>query len=226
MQPASVVINEAARLLLDKGNDKWPRSHLAHAIAFTLREIVGLRPYALSELDTMKLAAGYEQQVPADVVRWLGGVRNMGSDGATPGRTIVDGNWKTLKAFDPDLYGRRPGSEVREVYWDESTPRVFYTYPPVTSQTDVHIQFQGAKAPPDGSTIEQDETTVLPISEDYAATLLDGVMAYALSEQFGPVNERSPNEAQAYANRFYQGLQRDYQVKGRFEPNENQRRSR
>jgi len=215
---AYVAIDEAARLLSDVGNDKWPRNHLAHAVAFVLREIAGLRPYSLAELDTMELDSGYEHAVPDDVLRWLGAVRNMGSDGSTPGRTIVSGDWHTLKAFDPDLYGRKPGSEVREVYWDESKPRVFYTYPPVTS--GVHIQFQAAKAPPTGDTIAADDTTDMPITADYLPALVDGVMAYALGEQIGRASQRSAQESAVYTERFYQALNVDRRVKRIIEPHE------
>lgn len=208
---AKPIIDTAARQLSDTGNTRWGRDALAAYVSWTLAEMAGLYPDSVAELDTMQLADGAEQDVPDDVIRWLGAVRNMGSDGATPGRTVRNADLATAEEFDPDWMQRATKNVVKECYFADSAPRKFYTYPPVTTSSgNVHLQFKAAKVPPDGSTINNDESTELPVSEDYFNVVLNGVLAYAYGEDTGTGDAQL---ADRYAKAFYQALGVDRKAK-------------
>ncbi|WP_070988473.1 DUF6682 family protein [Halofilum ochraceum] len=213
---AKPIIDTAARQLSDTGNTRWGRDALADYLSWTLAEMAGLYPDSVAELDTMKLTSGAEQDMPADVIRWMGGVRNMGSDGSTPGRAVHNGDLATQEAFDPDWITRRPKKEVRDVFFTLSAPRKFYVAPPIsTANSDVHLQYKAAKQPPDGEAIAADETAELPVTDDYFNVVLNGVLAYAYGEDTGYADLQL---ADRYAQSFYQALGIDRKAKRRTVP--------
>ena len=213
---AKPIIDTAARQLSDTGNTRWSREALADYLSWVIAEMAGLLPDSVAELDTMKLVDGAEQDMPADVIRWMGGVRNMGSDGATPGRAVHNGDLATQEAFDPDWINRKPKNVVRDVFFTLSAPRKFYVAPPVTTASgDVHLQFKAARQPPDGETINADEATELPVTDDYFNVVLNGVLAYALGEDTGDADAQL---ADRYAQSFYQALGIDRKAKQRTVP--------
>lgn len=203
---ADQVIDQAGRRLNDYVNVSWTRAHLAHALAFVLREMQRLQPSIFSRTDTMQLAQGYEQAVPSDVDQFLGGIRNMGSNGSTPGRAIRNADKETAEAVLPNISGATPGSVVRDIYWSAREPRTFWVYPPVPASPDVYIQYRAAKTPPTGSNIAGNESQQLTPTDQYMSVVIDGVVAHALSRQV--VDPSNPQQADPsfYWQQFYGAL--------------------
>jgi len=212
---AKPIFDLAARQLADTSGTRWPQSTLAAYLSWTLAEMAGLLPDSVAELDKVALVDGAEQDVPADVIRWIGAVRNMGG-GTSPGAAVRNADLELVEALDPNWFNRSPANVVRDCYFSLATPRKFYVYPPVTTtQGAVYLQFKAAKVPPDGATLDSTPTTELPVTDDYFAIVLNGVLAFAYAED---TSQTSSEMANHYAKAFYQGLGQDKQAKARAQP--------
>lgn len=106
-------------------------------------------PSAATRTDAIKLVAGTKQSidllavasvVPGDGtsltaplygIQLLDVIRNMGSDGATPGKTITKMNRRGLDDFDEDWH-TKTGAYVVNFSVDERWPTGFYVVPAVT----------------------------------------------------------------------------------------------
>lgn len=116
---------------------------------------------ACSRVDSVKLVAGTKQSIasvaPADVkpatlaapllgTSLLDVVRNMGADGATPGRAVRLAEREALDAADP-LWHTRTAAAVRTYSYDPATPGVFYVSPGVPTGTAVWLEIAWTTQP-------------------------------------------------------------------------------
>lgn len=136
---------------------RWPEIELVVYANYAQRAIAKYLPQAGSRVDAIKLLPGTKQDLtrvlaanilpgdgstPADVhgIALLDLVRNMGANGATPGRVVRLIDRYTKDTNDP-LWHTKTGAEIREYVHDKQTPRIFYAVPGVPSAgPDVWIE--------------------------------------------------------------------------------------
>jgi len=95
---AKAILDKAEVLLLDPTNVRWPRNQLLDYLNDGQREVVIYRPDASMEDRVVALVdASTRQTLPANGLRLLDVVRNMGTDGATPGAPLLTGKFLTRK---------------------------------------------------------------------------------------------------------------------------------
>jgi hypothetical protein len=120
-----------------------------------------------------------------------GPLRNMGQNGASPGRAVrvVDG--KTLDAVDPYWHSPAKASAVvRSIVFDPLMPRHFWTEPAVHATTAVWLEIPYSAQPdriPDPSVsvsylASGTNTTRIPLPDDCLQWLVDYVVARSLYE--------------------------------------------
>lgn len=113
-------------------------------------------PMAGSRCDAIKLRTGTKQDltnvlaaaiIPGDGstsadafgIQLLDIIRNMGADGATPGRVVRIVDVETKDSNDPDWH-TKTGAVVREFVFDKTLPKVFYVVPGVPAATNVWVE--------------------------------------------------------------------------------------
>lgn len=143
------------------------------------QQVVLARPDAYSVIRPFECAAGSEQAIPDDAYRFLGGVQNLGADGATPGRAIANTDMGAKDAYDPNwrvTVGTKP--EVRECVFDALLPRTFWVAPAVPANPTVQIGIRLSLVPPALKTTD-DALVVPPL---YAMALVAFTLGLAYGE--------------------------------------------
>lgn len=127
--------------------ERWPCAEMIRWLNDGQRAIAKYLPSAGSRVDALRLAPGTKQSieaiasgaiVPGDgsapvAVRGnmlMSVSRNMGTDGATPGRAIRLVDRDMLDTLTPDWH-TTAGSPPAEYVFDPRLPKVFYVNPPV-----------------------------------------------------------------------------------------------
>lgn len=175
--------------LLQDDYTRWPLPVLVDFLNDAHTAIARFMPSAHSRIDTIKLAAGARQSIesvdPADLIAGNGQapsdplrgiqllrvVRNMGSDGATPGRPIRPVDQKALDC-DPKAYSR-VGDAVSTYTYDPTTPYYFSVTPAAPGKwVEVAWVAQPPKVPQDG-------TGTIQVADEYLDDLVNYTVARA-----------------------------------------------
>jgi len=164
-------------LLQDLTNIRWTQDELLRWLNDGQREIVLHKPEANTANAAMALASGTKQSLPTLGVRLIDVVRNMGSNGITPGRAIRLVQREVLDAQMPDWHSATPSTTVKHFAFDERNPRNFYVYPPVPTGVTVYVEAIYSASPTDctvGGNFNLDDV--------YSNAILDYVLYRAYSK--------------------------------------------
>jgi hypothetical protein len=228
-------LRRASKLLGDISPQfqRHPEQELVDFLNDAALAIVKFLPSSASRVDAIKLKPGTRQSIetiaaidckpgdgstPAAPVLGMtvlgGAMRNMGADGATPGRVIRITDRKILDAQDPDWHlAARAGTVVKSMMFDPLTPRYFYVTPPVHASTAVWIELpynaQPVKVPNTGTPgseaylADGGSTVVIPISDEYIDDLTNYVVARANMKE---TEWADANKATYFAGLFLNSL--------------------
>lgn len=196
------------------------------------RAIAKYVPTACARLDAIKLAQGTRQQIdkilaanivqldgttpsqPVYGTQLLDVVRNMGSDGLTPGPGIRKIDRDTLDALNPTWHSTT-GAPVRGIVFNPATPRVFYVSPGVPASPAVWVEVAYAAKPipiPDGGAPGSEiygnaggsgSTTTIQLDDVFADDLINYTVAW-LSYQDS--KNADPRKAERYGQMFMASL--------------------
>lgn len=181
---ASDVLDRVSETLQDKGRVTYEESDLIGWLNDANRALVLVRPDASSTTTSMQLAAGTRQTLDADEAL-IRVVRNMGTDGNTPGKAVRLGSIDTIDAFNPDWHTATPATAIREYMFDAVRPDEFWVSPPVHATTAVYAQVV-KRVPP---AVIAATTDALPVADIYAPALIEWVCYRAFSRD----SEQTPN---------------------------------
>jgi len=131
---ASDIINRAIAIYNDTGYDRISNLTTSYPNWFqfiddALLQIILVRPDAYNTTTTMLLSSGTKQTLPTAAVRLLDITRNMGTDGATPGKPILPVSKKILNLAIQTWHTETAQAEVDNFYYDTENPTIFYVYP-------------------------------------------------------------------------------------------------
>lgn len=136
---------------------RWTSGELARWWNDAQRAVAKYLPSAFARVDAIKLVTGPKQSIAslaaASIIPGDGSssvdrkgmriiaapFRNMGTNGATPGRTIRVVDRETMDACDPN-WQQVTGTKVTEIVLDPMLQRDFWVYPGVPSNRDVWIE--------------------------------------------------------------------------------------
>ena len=144
MIPVQDIIDRVADLLLDtdRGVDeaRWIDAELLRWVNDSRMAILTRRPAACAKIANFTLVAGTHQAIPADGVQLLDVIRNMGTGGATPGRSIRRTDRQNIDDYDQYWHMATPSAEISQFTYDDRMPKNFFVLPPAVAGT----QIQGA----------------------------------------------------------------------------------
>ena len=148
---AQSIIRRAVETLQDPTSVRWPISELVRYLNDGQREVVLYRPDSMVMSTSRSLTTGTRQTLPngsklIEVVRNTGGTK----------RAIRMVNREILDAQTPGWHAIAGADDVLHFMYDPRDPRVFYVYPPATTNTKLDIVYAAYPTdiaePADGAT--------------------------------------------------------------------------
>ncbi len=174
---ASEVINKVQIVLQDTTGVRWPDStELLGWLNDGQREVLIYKPNAYVRNESITLAAGTKQSLPAAAIQLIDVPRNMGADGATPGRSIRIVMREILDAQNPDWHAMAPVAVTKHYTYSPFDPKHFYVYPPANGATKVEVIYAATpdNVPSLGASITLDDI--------YQNVLVDYILYRAYSK--------------------------------------------
>lgn len=190
---ASAILADASEILQDPSNIRWTVPKLLSWLNAGQREIVLLRPNANAVNAVIELVAGTKQSLPADGVLFLDVLRNMGVDGATPGRVPRFIARADIDAENPDWHLDTASAKVQHFIYDDRDQTHFYVYPKQPATEQGHLEILYSATPADIAT----QNDPITLNDIYANALMNYVVYRALEKD--PINAVKVGE-------YYQGF--------------------
>lgn len=236
MLSSSKIGGKAARILNDAGHVTWTVADLATWINLACKDLVLLKPTALTFRGSMLLAAGTRQNLSGasfknpngtaatpTALQLLDASRNMGANGTTAGRAITVIERKTLDAMLPGWHAGAAGTEIRHVMPDPDDPKGFYNYPPATASPAMYAEVLTSRLPVntllDTATALGTDDIDAGLDEVYESALVDGVLHRAFS---GDSETADPARAAYHYRQFAQALGVKVQTEKVYRPRKNE----
>lgn len=205
---ASDVITPARDALFDTSGTRWADAELLRYLSHGQVVIVGLRPDAYALTETIRLAGGTLQSIPAAGTRLLRVVRNRAAVAAdaAPGRAVRITSREALDTEDPNWHTRRPSARIEHYMVDPYTPRQFYVYPaalgavgavPAGGQPASHIEIVYSANPAPVTTVG----VTLPLGDQFLTPLVEFILyrAFAKDSSAAGNMQRAQMHLQAFA---------------------------
>ena len=194
-------INAKSKILLQDGtNIRWTKTEMLGWINSAQREILIYKPNANPTLGNITTVAGSKQTLPAGGIQLLDLTRNMGSDGATPGKAITNIDRNILDTTIPGWHATTPVVAtvgVDHYAFDPKFPTIFYVYPPIAASAK--LEGVWSALPTD---LTGDDTTITGniFNDLYETVILDYVLyrAYSKDSEFTGNANRAVAHYQAF----------------------------
>lgn len=210
---ASTIIDQAHEIVQDIDAEEsaktWTTAQAIRWINEGQLAICGLKDSAKTANVSLQLTANTTKQTVTGR-RVLSVIRNMGTDGNTPGRAIRLVERAAKDESDPDWHVETPASTIKEYVLDDRDEKTVYVSPPPDS--GLWIEVLQAVNPVNIT----DSTDTIDIEDIYSPALLEWV----LYRFFGRDSEETPNyvRANGYLRNFYQLLGIKAQADMKFSP--------
>jgi len=166
---ASSIIARVSELAQDDSNITWLENQALEWLNDGQRAVAIVRPDASISVGTMLLVPGTRQTISGH--RLMSVIRNMGTDGVTPGRAIRLVDRGAKDEFDPYWHQATPAAEVKEYIYDERTPNKFYVWPP-RFNSSIHAIEISQSITPSGVASVSDPIT---LDDNYAPALIEWI---------------------------------------------------
>ena len=173
---ASTIIDKVAYHLQDVTNVRWSRVELLRWLSAGERLITVLQPSSTNTIAIVALAAGSRQAIPSDGWILLDVIRNMGTSGTTPGRSVRIVSRRLLEAFRTSWHSDTPVTEVQNYTFDMQDQTAFFVYPPSDGTGKLEINYSALPAP------LTSESQSIGVPDSYEEALTHYVMFRALTK--------------------------------------------
>jgi hypothetical protein len=185
---AIAIVNDIAQELTDPNFRIWSKENLTDYLNSAQLLISELRPDATSAIENLTLDPGTKQTLQASHRRLLDLVRNMGSDGVTPGKPIWAITEEILNTYRPKWHSESGKTVVRNFVYDERTPSVFYVYPPVHPTIAVIVEGKIQKNP---EIITDVDSEAIELNDAYVTAIKQWMLYRAYSKETDSMESRS-----------------------------------
>lgn len=178
-------------------------------------KLILVRPDANVKVDTVGLAAGTRQEIPADGYALIDIYMNKeGSDpNWTNGAPILQVERKDLDYFSDWHTTGSTTEDIDEFAYDVRNPRVFWVSPPPASADTVYVEMAYSYGVASYADLTDDFETVLdmdvPLEDIFRAPLIAGMLHLCFSVDSAAVNDMSV--AAQYEQSFYNSLGLEFQ---------------
>jgi hypothetical protein len=183
---ASTIASRASVLLNDEDNDRWSNDEHLDAINDGQKEVCLFKPDAYIVNVPFQLSAGTKQSIPDGTnsfldpdsstipagIQLMDIVRNMGSDGDTPGNVITLIDMEQLDTAYPGWHSATAAAAVVHYMFREKDPKRFYVYPQQPTSNRGWIEVVMGAIPPDVADIGN----AITLDDIYFNPLLNFVM--------------------------------------------------
>lgn len=188
---------------------RWNRlgETLEHGNA-SMIEIVAALPQAGVRNVPYQLQAGATQGVPDGCIQFFGVEHNLGADGNTPGRAIIQTDRKALTKSKPN-WMTSTGASVENFVIDQRSMKRWYAYPrpPGTWYVDMLGVFEPGRI--DADDIDDPTDGRIPIDDIYAPAMHDYIVGYSLLKTF---RAGDVNRASYFLTKFYNFLGKKFDM--------------
>lgn len=137
---AKDVVARSAITLNDPTFGRWTQSELLKWLNAGQRFIAKKRPEESTKKDSVQLATGTLQTVPADCEVLFDIPWNMGTNGTTVGRIIRETELSHLDAVLPNWRTSTASATVKHFIRIPNKPRDYYVYPPQPSSNRGYVE--------------------------------------------------------------------------------------
>lgn len=175
---AAQLIDKAAVTLQDINNIRWTRSEMLGYVNDAQNALVLALPQATSTTALVTTVTGARQSIPTDGWILLKATRNMGTNGTTPGRSLVEVTHDQLAQNNPTWISDAGTASANVYYYLPSDRRNFWIYPPANSAGNC-IEVIYSKTP----TTLVSENTTLDVADNYEPMLLNYVLYRAATKE-------------------------------------------
>jgi hypothetical protein len=207
------VVEKAQKITQDTTGIRWPLDEMLGWLNSAQREIVLVRPDSNSATVKFQLVAGTKQTRPTGALRMLDVIRNMGTDGETPGRAIRLVEREILDSQIPDWHAATlANATVKHWVYDEREPTTWWCFPPQPTNGRGFVDSSVSKNPTNCTLkdVKDPETgvlgtvdTVISLDDIYENPLIDYQIFRAQSKETKYANS---GKADAALQRFYTSL--------------------
>ena len=202
---ATITIAHLIDIALDQLQDEdrdvplWDYQDLINWYNLGTRQIVSIDPRANPITVAIKLASGIKQAIPGGGIALLDVIRNMGADGSTPGRAIVQTTLEALRRSYPSYSTETATATIYNWMPDVADRTIFRVYPPADGTSYAELEY--GKVP---TIVVYDaggdwQSAYIGVKENY----IDALMNYLLSRAFGKDTDIPGNIGKAG---YYYGL--------------------
>lgn len=181
----------------------WSEADHIRFLNSAQRQVVLVRPDSNSSVENVLLTPGEtKHSLPAGALRLLEARRNMGEDGATPGRTI-----RMIDKASIDLYDRnwpkasKAKTVINEITYNDKTPTIFDTIPAAHATTPVYIEVAVSRTTTD---IVDPDTDSIDIPDIYEQPIRQYMLHLAFAVEVE--SQASMAKSRAYLQDFYNSL--------------------
>jgi hypothetical protein len=205
----SDVIARAILALNDPGELRWPQVDKIKYLNDGVLAVGTVRPDALAKNADFTAVAGTKQTIPADGIRLLDVLRNVGGNAVTyVDRAVLDSqlpSWPTTTQK----------TIIKHWMYENSNPKIFHVYPPAKLGAAIEIVYSATPAPVTAL------TNTVPLDDIYINPLVEFVLykCYSIDTEFS----RQPQVAGAHMNAFAMMLGQKTNRDMVFSPDMNQR---
>jgi len=192
---AQSVVDKAQVILQDTTGVRWPDSELLGWLNDGQREIVLYKPNAFIKNMSVRLVGGTKQSLPADGVQLIDVVRNMGTNGTTPGRAVRITMREVLDSQIPDWHSETPSSVVKHYVYSVLDPKNFYVYPPQPAAGQGYVELVYGASPTDANL-----NGPITLDDIYQNVLVDYILyrAYSKDTEYAADQNRAAAHQTAY----------------------------
>lgn len=209
-----VLVNDVRNTLLDEGTTKrWSDDDLTLFYNSAILQLALVRPDSTAKTASVLLTAGTKQSLPSDGLRLIDVPRNMGSDGLTPGASILKADRAQLDTYNRNWHTDTAAAVAKNFTYDERNPKVFYVSPKSDGTGYVEIVYSAAPARVLTANIG---ATNIAVDDVYYGALKDWMLREAYQIEVSLVSEA---RARSYERSFYQSLGLKYQTDRAASPN-------
>ncbi|AYO17096.1 hypothetical protein D0812_22160 [Vibrio owensii] len=184
--PVSNLINQAARLVVDKNMIRWDKAFWVDAYNAAIRAVLAVRPDALTKTEEVICDAGTTQKIPANARYVIDVLTNVGG-GAVSGPLSL----KMFNDYRPEWRQSSESDSVSTWLYDERNKETFFVYPGVKAGVKIEAVF--AYEPTDITQADYEADVLGQLNPMYDNAIIEWLVYRAFSED----SEITANNAKA-----------------------------
>lgn len=171
-------ISDRVTEILQDSAVTWTTTHLLEWINEAQRAVCLVRPDANVTTGAITLTAGStKHSAPTGTVRIKEITRNLGADGATPGRAITLVSRQELDEFNPNWNTAAASSTIKHWIYSEDNPNIFWTYPKAHATTVVQVECVRFAVPTELAAL----ANAITIGDQYSPAMIDWILSRAFA---------------------------------------------